>query len=413
MLNRLISAAMTSRDYDRAEWLIQMTRTLRSGNAETKFWEARLSRKQLRISEVPPLLVAAAEGGYEAGRIRQEYLLLEAQTGRIRNVADELNRLLQDAEDGAEICEAYVNGAMMAGATDVALTILSVWKSEYPADPQPYYALARILEYQQDIPGALQNLSEAIGRNPDHWPSRYARGRMLYGENRIEESLTDLRHAARMKRNTAPLYQQARCLRSLSRLKDAHQILSELVLRPAAEIRASFNEVGEPMSGRPIEYELGSLEAVQGNHAAARRWLETVLEDDPNHLDARYARAMSLRELGDLQEANSELSEVQRIRTMLQEIDRLVDEINRSPDLPHLEARCRVGELFLRYENARHGEFWLRETLNRDPNYRPAHRLLADYYRQLAVKEPAYQQLADEHHRAAASEGDHSLNEMP
>gem|GEM_PF-612079 len=402
LFHRSIAAAFTVRNYEKAERLIELTRQFRCQTSETTFWEARLRRKQLQVSKVPDLLVAARDAGYDPERIRLEYLLLEAQTGRIKEVANELNSLLrQSSEDGAEICEAYVNGAMMVGATDIAMTILPVWRTEFPQNPQPHYALARILEYQQDIPGALSQLKQAVDKSPNHWPSRYARGRILFGENRFEEALTDLQHASAMQENAAPLYQQARCLRSLSQLDEAHRILSELLQRDEEAIRTSFDAVGEPMHGRPLEYELGSLEAAMGNHESARRWLEIVLAEDPNHLDARYARALSLRELGKSDEAEAELAEVQKIRTLLQEIDRLVDEINRSPDEPHLEARCRVGELFMKYENARHGEFWVQEALNRDPNYKPAHALLADYYAKLAVKEPGYSKLAEEHRKAA------------
>ena len=211
-----------------------------------------------------------------------------------------------------------------------------------------------------------------------------------------------------MRANAAPMFQRAKCCRSLGRLTEAHQILLELSKRDKSAVQESFALVCEPERGLPIEYELGTLEAALGNHEAARGWLETVLKADPNHLDARYARALSLRELDRTSEAELELAEVHRIRTLLQEIDRLVDDINRSPDEPHLEARCRIGELFIRYENARHGEFWVQEALNRDPTYRPAHAILADYYDSLKSRQPEYSVLAENHRKAAES---HNLTE--
>ena len=402
LLNRAISRSLEQHDYERADDLTAFAARFGMETPETLFLKARLRRKQLRTAEVPDLLMAAGKAGFDRTRILHEYIILEAQSGKIRSVAGELNSLLQqNSEDGAEICAAYVNGALMAGDLEVAMTILPVWKEEYPADPEPNYANARILEYQHDVNGAISELQLANEKASRFWPSRYALGRILYGENRIEESLVQLRIASEMRANAAPLLQQAKCLRSLSRLDEAHQILLSLAQMDKSAIRESFALVCEPEQGLPIEYELGTLEAAMGMHESAIRWLDQVLLATPNDLDARYSRAISLQQTGKTTEAEHELSEVSRIRTLLLEVDRLVDEINRSPNDPHLESRCRIGELFIQYENARHGVFWLQEALNRDPNYHPAHAILADYYTKLATKQADYAKLAEFHRQAA------------
>lgn len=406
LLDHAISRSLIQHDYEMADDLVAIAARFHMETPKTFFLKARLRRKQLRTAEVPDLLKAADKAGFDRTKIRNEYAILEAQSGKIRNVAGELNSLLQQSsEDGAEICAAYVNGAVMAGDLKVAMTILPVWKEEYPADPQPHYAHARILEYQHDVDGAIGELEIANEKAARFWPARYALGRILYGENRIDESMAQLSIATRMRANAAPLLQQAKCLRSLSRLDEAHQILLGLSRKNKSEIQESFALVCEPEQGLPIEYELGTLEAAMGKHESAISWLDKVLLADPNHLDARYARAISLQQTGRKSEAEQELAEVSRIRTLLLEIDRLVDEINKSPNEPHLESRCRIGELFIRYESARHGVFWLHETLNRDPDYRPAHAILANYYDSLAKKQAEYATLAEHHRQAAFGNG--------
>lgn len=406
LLNREIAASLVQHDYERADDLLIVAARLHSETPETLFLKARLRRKQLRTTEVPELLLAADKAGFDRSRIRREYTILEAQTGQIRNVAGELNKLLQqNSEDGAEICAAYVNGSLIAGDTETAMTILPIWKQEYPADPEPHYAHARMLEYQQDVGQAVRELQIANEKDDHFWPARYALGRILYGENRIEESMEQLSLALEMRSNAAPLLLQAKCLRSLSRLPEAHVILLKLSQLDQATIQESFRLVCEPEQGLPIEYELGTLEAAIGMHESAIGWLNKVLQVDPNHLDARYARAISLQQMGRIAEAENELSEVSRIRTILLEIDRLVDGINQSPDELHLDSRCRIGELFIRYENARHGVFWLHEALNRNPDYGPAHAILADYYSSLAEKQSEYAKLAEYHRKAAGNIG--------
>lgn len=400
-----ISKALSDRNYEQAEEIIQQTYWLKCDTAETAFWDARLRRKLLRVDEVAPLLATAGDLGFDKERIRRELLLLQSQAGQIRSIVDQMNRLVQDpGNDGAEVCEAYVNGALIAGSPKTAELIIPVWKADFPNDPQPFYANARLLEYNAQTDMAETELLAAIRIDNNHWPALYSLGRMYLSQNKVQESLKYFQMASKMRDNAAPLYQTARCLRSLAKPDEAREILVDLLKLPEDSIRKSFARVGEPLHGRPIELELGTVESTLRNFDDAVRWLDIVLESDPGNLDARYARAVALRTLGRVEEADSDFAEVQRVRTLLLEVDRLVDEISQAPNQLHLDKRCRIGELFIKHEDARRGEFWLRETLNLDPNYAPAHRLLAEYYSERAESDPAYTQLAEQHQNAAGIE---------
>jgi len=403
LLNDAAAAAMSRRDYEAAEAWLHTIAKLRAGNAETVFLSARLARKELQLPQVPEYLKHYMQLGGSPEIARREYLLLEAQSGRLQSVQEELHQLLmQESPDGAEICEAYVNGAVMTGAVDLALTIIPVWKQSWPTDPQPCYALARILEYQQNTAGALAELDAAIQHSPRHWPSLYARSRLLAGVGRQEEALRDAEAATRMHANAAALLQQARCLQNLGRPAEARSLLQQILNAPPEAIRHSFNLVCEPERGLPVQTELGLAEAALGNAATAVNWFDQVLSHDPNQLNVRYQRALCLRELGRDAEAATELAHVQQIRETLREIDGLADVINDHPDEARVAERCRIGELFLLYDDARRGEFWLRDALNHQPDYAPAHQLLADYYARLAAKQPEYSLLADRHRQALA-----------
>lgn len=407
LLNQQVAACLARRRYETAEQWLNWCHRLQISNAETTFLNARLSRKQLQLREVPPLLQQALQQGFDRQAVQREYLLLEAQAGRLPTVINELNRMLtQDTHDGAEICEAYVNGAAMMGSVELAETIISSWKQAYPNDPQPFYARARILEYQQRSDEALAELNTAIRKDPRHWPSVYARSRMASAQGRLREALADAVAAATgMKCNSAPLLQQARCLLDLAEPVEARQVLEQIQSRPPQDLQHSFNLVCEPERGLPLEVELGRAEAALGQTQQAVGWFDKVLARDPRNLSVRYERAICLRELGQSILADSELQSVQQSRQRLSEIDRLADIIREQPELPHVAERCRIGELFLLYDDARRGEFWLKDALNHDPQYEPAHRLLTDYYDSLAREDAAWKILADQH-RAAPGDAD-------
>ena len=403
VLNHFVANAIHARHYEKAEQLLGYMQQMRFRDSESMFWEARLRRKLLEFEEFPKMLAEAKEGGFDPDRLRTEALLFQAQTGRVRDIVTQLNELMvAPGNDGAEICEAYVNGALIAGSPELARMILPVWKLEFPKDPQPHYAEARLVEYEGNVDKSIEELRTAIRKDANHRPSRYALGRILLAQNRVAEAIEQLQVASEMLNNAAAAFQIAKCEVARGNQEKARDLLTALVSLPTTKIRRSFALVGEPESGLPIQKELGTVEYSLGNLKASIYWLDIVLKHDPQELDARYARATALRDLGELKEAEFEASEVLRIRTLLLEVDRLVDEITKDPASLHLEKRCRIGELFIKYENARRGEFWLKEALNIDPEYKPAHALLAEYYLKLSEREPGYAELAREHQRAAS-----------
>ena len=241
----------------------------------------------------------------------------------------------------------------------------------------------------------------AVEGDGHHWSPRYSLGRLLLSQTKASDALVQFEAATRMRDNAAPRLQVAKSLRALGQNESAWVILNDLLTYPPNKFSKSFVRVGEPESRLPVELQLGLLESSLQNWSDALPWLQMVLKDDPQLLEARYSLAISLRSLGRHDDAQREFQQVARAREVIAEADRLVDEvIGRSE--PCVAERCRIGELFLTYESRQRGEFWLRETLRRDPDYAPAHRLLAGYYAELAQKDPSYLEQAERHRRAAA-----------
>lgn len=399
-----LASALAARDYESAERLLRWVKDFRAETPSTAYWEARLKRKQLLTAEVPRLLVAAGRGGVEENLLRRETLLLKAQVGDIRPIRKELDRLLTDpGEDGAEICEAYVNGCLIAGEYDLGLAIMEVWQKDFPSDPQPHYARGRFFEHFSRVDEAQAEYRSALLKNPNHWGARYSLARSLLSQNQAAAALDEFTHCTRMQRNAAPELGRAKSLRELGRPVEARQILENLVRRPVQEIRASFDRVGEPVHGLPNELELGTLLLELKDSRGALHWLERALEDDPKDPEVRYHRALALRQLGRQDEAASEFEHIQRDRAKLEELDKLVDDVQHHPDEARLEDRTRIGEAYLRHGSRVKAEFWLRSALNRDPSYSPANELLAEYYSELARKNPEYSALVERHRRAASA----------
>ncbi len=399
---RRIESLLAARRYEGAESLIEWLRWSGSSRAELLFWQGRLSRKQAQGAEALTYLEAARVAGFDNERVRRELILLHAQTGNLSPVRREFEAMLASpGPDASEICEAFVNGALIDGQTDLALALLPAWQLELPADPQPYFARGRVFEHRFDTVSAEREYRSAIERDGGHWPARFALGRLLLSQKKAADALVQFRAVSRMRDNAAPQLQVAKCLRALGKADEARTILHGLLKYPADATAKSFKRVGEPHWGLPVELEIGLMESSLQNWTEALPWLERVLEEDPQQLEVRYALAGTLRSLGRLDDAQREFAEVQRARTAVAEADQLVDELDRKPG-PCVAERCRIGEIFLKNESRLRGEFWLRDALNHDPNYAPAHQLLAEHYQQLATRNPAYAGVAERHRRAAA-----------
>lgn len=410
---RRVESLIAARRYDSAGSLIFWIQWTGLSEGELSFWKGRLLRKQIRGIESLECLTAARKGGFDSDRVHRELILLHAQGGNLSPILSELERMLsKPGRDAGEICEAFVNGALVDGRTEVALTIIPVWQQEFPNDPQPHYMLGRLYEHKLDTSAAENEYRLALQRDSRHWPSRYGLGRLLLAQRKASEAMVQFRSASRMRDNAAPRLQVARCLRALGRIDEARSILLELSSHSSDDLANSFVHVGEQASGLPVEMELGLLESSVQNWSAALPWLESVVKHDPQALDARYSLAVTLRSLGRHEEAKREFAEVKRVREAIAEADRLVDYVAHNKE--HCVAeRCRIGELFLKNEDRRRGEFWLRDALNRDPNFVPAHQLLAEYYEDLARHNPVYAESASRHRLAAAKPHEKRRDSLP
>jgi predicted Zn-dependent protease len=111
----------------------------------------------------------------------------------------------------------------------------------------------------------------------------------------------------------------------------------------------------------------------------AEKRLRAALTVDPSETEVRYTLVNALRAQGKDAEASAELAEHERHKALLQRANSLLqDEAKKHSTDP--APATEVGGLLLQIGQERQGLYWLNEALNRDPNYRPAHKILADFY---------------------------------
>uniref|UniRef100_A0A7C4QRU0 Tetratricopeptide repeat protein n=1 Tax=Schlesneria paludicola TaxID=360056 RepID=A0A7C4QRU0_9PLAN len=395
-------ALLSSRDYEAAD--VWLTRASAFGTSGAQlFWQARLSRKLLQAERAIGELRAAEARGFDRERIRREFLLLTAESGRLESVREELQKwLLEPDVDGAELCEAFARGLIMHALAPEAQAVVEAWKNEYPHDPQPYVVWGRWLESERLVAQAEVEYAEALKRKPRFAPALYALGRVHLNRTNPQQARTYFEQAAEsLDAQAAPLISVAQCTLELGDPRGARAILEQVLQQPQSAIDRSFALVQDPDPLLPAERLLGKILTGLGEFAAALPHLERALEREPRDQSLRYLRAQCLQHLGRLDEARTVLQQIAVDREAIAEADRLVDEIRKQPYEPQVELRFRVGELFWKHDSTRKAEYWLRSTLSYAPDHTAAHRLLAEYYAHRSRYDPTAQEAADFHRRRA------------
>ena len=136
-----------------------------------------------------------------------------------------------------------------------------------------------------DLPGALEQFSEAIRLEPQSAPLHYNKGRVLNALNRTEEARTDLDAACRIQPNyPEALYLLAQVERQLGNIQRSSEVLDRLVLLEPSNADAQL------LLGRNLLSLSKTDEAI--HH------LQIAVGVSPNNQDALYSLAQALSRAG-------------------------------------------------------------------------------------------------------------------
>ncbi len=398
----LAQQALVQRDYTAAAAWARQAAQLDHDNADTELLLGRIERKLGHREESQRHLRWAATLGGDRERIRREELLGQAQTGELDGILPDLHRLLiQHSEDGADICEAYANGLLVNGQVDEALAIIEQWRQAFPSDPQPDNLRGRIAEFRNRTNEAERHYRAALAKQPRHFPALFGLGRTLIELNRWSEALDTYQACLRSPFAAPAQLGMARCLSNLERDKEALQRLHEAAAQERDQFRESLRQLGEPTEYSTLDFELGALEAKLGHTDAAIAALERAVKFNPKHRQARYQLALALNTTGRTAEAQVHFDWHLKIEQQLTERDRQHDVVQRHPR--DLDARLRLGVLYLETDSNEAGLFWLRGVLAEDPRHRATHEALAAYFAAQVDANPEAGRLARHHHELANS----------
>lgn len=398
VISLFAKSAIEKLEFEQAEkWLDFGDRWL-SKSAEIELLWARLSRKQSKPQAFLEHLESALKLGASPKAIDLERVLSTAESGGLASVENKLLLLLQETDaDVPEISNAYANGLAAQSRFPELLQVLDAWQKDYPSDPRPDYRRGRLEENHQNWELASKAYLASLERMTDYYPSRYRLGRVYLLERKTEKAKVEFEKCLAMPFSQAAKASLALCYKTLGESDKASLLLQEVLASSFEEIQYSYRILEESSEYFEAAATYGELELEVGNLESAEKWLLAALEKNERDLQSRYTLAVTLRQLGKTEEAQQQFELVTESRKALEQVNPLRNAIAEAPNDP--KPRLALGELLLKYESIRSGLFWINSVFAIAPDHKPAHAVLAKFYREQASKDPAYNSLAELHER--------------
>lgn len=371
--------ALEERDTQRALVWLDRAQRLDPNRGEISFWRARAFRRLGKVDQVRTHLGRARRLGCPAEAIQREEVLTRAQSGRLPRGDSELAALMLDpGDDSREIYEAAVLGYLETFHLGPALALLHAWEGDHPKDPQPHVYQGMIWSHQKVWADAGASFRKALQLAPRRHDARLLLAGALREQFLYRQALW---HYDRCPdEEPQALLGRGICLKALRKEDEARQAFLSLL-----------DKVPDHYEARLA---LGQLDVFSGGAAEAVGWLEPAAKQKPYEFEVRHALAWALLVAGHKDRAREHFKAAARIQEAMLQVANLQRHADEEPE--NVELRSRIGKTLLQHGRLSDGLGWLESALQLQPDHRPTHLTLADYYSQQGI--PAR---AAEHRRLA------------
>ena len=310
--------------------------------------------------------------GKESDAVHLEWALLQASKGDLLAVEEYLqtraakDEAAHDYTSAAVIWEALVEGNTRMYRAFLAMNILDNWLEKMPDDPRAHFLRGNLYR-QLASSKATADYRRVVELDPDNDEARWWFAVSLQEGGQFDEALTHLEHLRSHGWPDPDLRPRiAHSLDRVGRGAEARKLLDEVLAE-------------NPDHPRALRVR-GKIEFAAGNLPEAEKWLKEAIRVKSADYPLRYDLAQCLRQ----QEGKeAEAREQERVGEKLKGWAERLGEI-RSREMsmkPHdPELHCLMGILYDNLDNPEWAERWLSSALHEDPNYRPGYAAFADFY---------------------------------
>jgi predicted Zn-dependent protease len=312
-----------------------------------------------------------------------EWALLQASSGNVREVEEYLQKHVnQYPEVGPLVWEALAEGYLRNYRNQDAMICLDTWLKRTPDDVRALELRGRTYVAGKGVVNGTKDYRRVLALDPNRKQTRWRLIEGLINLGTYDEAAELLESLAREQPDNPEIASRlARCYIMLNRRDEARQLLERMLAKypddgPCLRVRGQFALTGSP--------DASSAEEAEG-------WMRRAAAILPEDYQSQWLLFESLRRQGKNAEANEQHQKAEAVKDRMEKLSELRSRsFGERPLDPALHYE--MGMLFLRTDRAEVGERWLLNALNLDPEHKPSHAALADYYERIGKK-----QLAEEH----------------
>jgi predicted Zn-dependent protease len=296
-----------------------------------------------------------------------ERMLLRAERGEIEPVIRLFKaRIEQQHPDAPLMLEALAQAYLRAYRLGDAEDTLKRWLALQPNNVQALLLQGTLCELRQQRGEAASYYRKAVEMDPLLDDARFRLTGSLVELGRGGEALPHLEYLRkRLPDHPDVELRLARSKELVGQPAEAVQVLDDLLKRQP-ENAAALGERGR------LALEAGQLEQ-------AEALLRKAVEIDPGAYPTRYQFYKCLTRRGKAVEAKEEAD---RLKTLEDDMRTFIEittqRLQRAPNDPALQHQ--LAQILLRGGQVEDAVRWLHSALRIDPNYAPAHQMLAAYY---------------------------------
>ncbi len=376
----------------------QVAAKLRGDPARVAWLQARIQRRYGDAAAMERHLRTALAKGLPSEQAERERALAEAQSGNLPAVAESLAQWMkQPGNSAADIADAYSLGLRAGGRLAEAKILLSVWAADCPDDPKAHVEQGKIAEAEFRKQDAEQHFRRAVEVNPNYPVALYALGQWLLEQKRPEEAVELLDRCSRLDprcRSAADIL-RAQCRRLLGDTDTARTLLADSLRAPRDELEKAYLRLCIRPRHGAAEYEMGMLEFDAQHDSEAADYFRLAIRRGAETDDAEYQLGLTLRRLGEHEQAQRILERITGQRAEVAKLAAVTSRISSNPD--DFEARFLMGSILMDNGRAESGLFHLNCVLAVQPDHRPTHQRLAEYYAAHQQDDPRYAGWAARH----------------
>lgn len=360
--------ALANRDPERALSYLHAAHQIAPQNGEVDYLSAKAWRRLGQLNKAGEALKSAFKMGFDPNLLRREQWLAAAQAGQMSVAEPHLSELLMDSRDeGADICEAFVNGYFRINNPQRALPILDAWKKEFPKDERPWICLASFQETSDNWQQAEVFYREALQRAPDDLKTKLSLATVLIKQHKFRDAKSIL----------------TQCLEEAGDSPDVLEVWGNCQWEMGQTDAAAktFGRLSKIDPNREFaRWGLARQALFNRDYKKALSYLQPLVEEFPYKTEYRHALSQALQATGETELAREQFQWIASADEALARATTIEGQLQTDPN--NVELRYELGLIRLRFSRPQIGVQLLLSVLDIAPNHAGVRAALYDYYRQ-------------------------------